>query len=207
MGMTRVIPAYLNMNIECGHDYVWHSTAAHKGVCCNISPLQIKHKKSVSQQHPQQSCTWPRTALRWKAVLSSYNKIYDLVHVSNQMQILALLHVQIKIFTCGMRLLSACASSSGDPSCWLSACSKIFCCSFIWMFWSNFCLVSAEAVETWAGADAMATGLSGLTRLGGGATGIVVVTTLDTRGRGSTTVWAITSVTLGGFSPVNIMCT
>ena len=34
----------------------------------------------------------------------------------------------------------------------------------------------------------MATGLSGLMRLAGGATGIVVVATLDTRGSGSTTV-------------------
>ena len=30
---------------------------------------------------------------------------------------------------------------------------------------------------------------------------MVVVATLDTRGNGSTTVCAITSVTLGGFSP------
>ena len=43
-------------------------------------------------------------------------------------------------------------------------------------------------METWAGADAMATGLSGLIRLAGGATGIVAVATDDTRGNGSTTV-------------------
>ena len=47
----------------------------------------------------------------------------------------------------------------------------------------------------------MATGLSGLMRLAGGATGMVVVATLDARGSGSTTVCATTSVTFGGLSP------
>ena len=106
-----------------------------------------------------------------------------------------------------MIFLSACASSSCDdplPNPWVSTFSSSFCCSFIWIFCRSFCFVRADAVETWAGADAMATGLSGLMRLAGGATGMVVVATLDTRGSGSTTVWATTSVTFGGFSPAEI---
>ena len=50
------------------------------------------------------------------------------------------------------------------------------------MFCRSFCFVKAVAVEMCAGADAIATGLSGLTRLGGGATGMVAVPTVDTCG-------------------------
>lgn len=50
------------------------------------------------------------------------------------------------------------------------------------MLANSFCFVKADAVEMCAGAEAIATGLSGLTRLGGGATGIVAVATVDTRG-------------------------
>ena len=76
----------------------------------------------------------------------------------------------------GIMFLIACANSSCwplTPSCLAIVCSSNFCCSFIWIVCNNFCLVSADAVLIWAGTVAIGTGLSGLTKFAGGATGMV----------------------------------